>query len=107
MTLHTLVIIPAAAQAAANALAAQAFDTSGGGELTFTVPLVTPPGTETTHFWCAAQFSPEKRALLTSLTSLPEWSAVRVYDYDLDDDPGFASAKLSELGLATNAPPMM
>ena len=99
--MHTIVIIPAAKQAAANALAAQAFDTDGGGELTFTVGLVTPPDMETvTHYWCAASFSASKRAMLLGLIAQLEWADVIVADYDPATDPEFPQQLLATNNLA-------
>jgi hypothetical protein len=105
--MHTLIIIDASVQAAANAAAKEHFDPIGG-ELTFTAGLVTPPDLETvTHYWCADRMQPENRALLdVMVASAPFAGHVQVFDYDADTEPGFPHAKLSELGQAVYAPPL-
>lgn len=105
--MHTLVIITAAIQGAANAAAKAHFDAIGG-ELTFTVGLVTAPDLATiTHYWCGASFSTANRALLNAMTAQPPFAGnVQVFDYDADADPGFPQAKLAELGLAVYSPPL-
>jgi hypothetical protein len=80
---NTVVIVPAALVSSANALAAAQFDTDGGGELTFLARLVTPPGTNTTHYWCLARFSQTNRVKLNVLTATPPWTNVLVFDYPL------------------------
>lgn len=99
--MHTLIIITAAIQSEANASATAHFDPVGG-ELTFSVQLVTPPDLATvTHYWCAAPFTSEKRTLLDVMTAQAPFAGnVQVFDYDADADPTFPHVKLAELGLA-------
>jgi hypothetical protein len=79
----TVVIVPAALVGPANALAKAEFDATGG-EFTFTAALVTPPGTNTTHYWCATPFTPTNRAKLNVLTNTPPFAGnVLVFDYPL------------------------
>lgn len=99
--MHTLVIITAAVQTTANSAAKAHFDPVGG-ELTFSVGLVTPPNLDAiTHYWCAASFSPANRALLNAMTAQSPFAGnVEVFDYDADNNPGFPHAKLADFGLA-------
>lgn len=104
-TISTVVIVPAALRDAANALAAAEFDTDGGGEATFTAALVTPPGTNITHYWCATPFSVTNRAKLNVLTNTPPFAGVTlVLDYDLTNAAA-PFAFLATNGLAVYAPP--
>lgn len=102
----TVVIVPAALRDAANALAKQEFDPTGG-EFTFTAALVTPPGTNSTHYWCATPFSATNRAKLTVLTNTPPFAGnVLVLDYSLTSQPSAPFDFLSTNGLAVYAPPI-
>ena len=105
--MHTLIIIAASIQAAANAAAKQHFDPAGG-EFTFVDALVTLPDAGTiTHYWCADRMLPTNRALLDVMAAQPPFAGnVQVFDYDADKNPGFPHAKLAELGLAVYAPPL-
>ena len=96
----TVVIVPASLRDAANALAKQEFDPVGG-ESTFTVGLVTPPGTNITHYWCATPFNPKNRAKLNVLTNTPPFTGnVLVLDYSLTANPSAPFQFLSTNGLA-------
>lgn len=100
----TVVVVPAALRDAANALAQQEFDPSGGSA-TFTAALITPPSTNITHYWCATPFSATNRAKLNVLTNTPPFTVTLVFDYDLTN----ATAPFDWLagqGLAVYAPPM-
>lgn len=99
----TVVVIPASLQDAANALAKAEFDPAGG-EFTFTAGLVTPPGTNITHYWCATPFSTTNRAKLNVLTNTPPFAGVTlVFDYDLTNAAA-PFAFLATNGLAVYAP---
>ena len=96
MSVRYLVILPAANQAQANALAKSEFD-SDGGEKTFTVGLSADGKEPATHYWCSALFfrsGPER--LLAAKGLFPD--AV-VLDYDGATDPGFPQRTIAELGL--------
>lgn len=104
-TISTVVIVPAALRDAANAVAKAEFDPVGG-EFTFTAALMTPPGTNITHYWCAAPFSATNRVKLDTLTNTPPFAGVTlVLDYDLTT--GAAPFEfLATHGLAPYSPPM-
>jgi hypothetical protein len=96
----TVVIVPAALVGPANALAKQEFDATGG-EFTFTAALVTPPGTNTTHYWCATPFTATNRLKLNVLTNTPPFAGnVLVLDYSLTSQPTAPFEFLATNGLA-------
>lgn len=102
----TVIVVKATLRDAANAVATQEFDPVGG-EFTFTAGLVTPPGTNITHYWCATPFNATNRAKLNVLTNTPPFSGnVLVMDYDLTADPDAPRLFLSTNGLAVYTPPL-
>ncbi|MGZ4962535.1 MAG: hypothetical protein ACXWIU_06970 [Limisphaerales bacterium] len=96
MSVRYLVILPAADQTQANALAKSEFD-SDGGEKTFTVALSATGKPPATHYWCSALFfrsGPER--LLAAQALFPD--AV-ILDYDGSADAGFPQRAIQNLGL--------
>lgn len=94
---RTLVIIPAARRAAANAAIASNPAFPKGRPEEFEVPLYAVSDTNQvapTHYWLAHPFAPEQRAAVNAMTNA--FPSALVFDYT---DPAFPQAKLAELGL--------
>lgn len=89
MNTRAFVIVTAAQQAAANALAASTFDKGGAGQFTFRaglVPVGSPEGTAPTHFICSASFTDENWALLPVYQSQFPGSYFESYDLQKDSN---------------------
>ena len=66
-----------------------------------TAALVTPPGTNTTHYWCATPFTATNRLKLNVLTNTPPFAGnVLVLDYSLTLQPTAPFEFLATNGLA-------
>ena len=104
----TLIIIPAAYRDPVNALIAShpAFPKSRVQE--FDVPLY-PVGDELqeapTHYWLAHRFTKGQRSTLALLHN--QFPEAGIFDYDLQNEPGFPQTKLEELGLTTRTSQML
>jgi hypothetical protein len=105
--MHTLVMVRYSRMAEANALAnSPLFANNGDAFADKLFPVGNPSAPDADCWtWCAATYTPERRAALTMLSSSPEWASdCRVEDYDVMADPGHPLTVFASLGLAVYQP---